>query len=274
MNYIVSFNDLENLKKYKKYTNNFLLGLNKYSVGMNTYYDVNQIINIIKNNTDCNFYLNLNRLVISDDIYEIKNILLNLKEYNNLYFITTDLGVLNISIDNDFSNKVIINLENLTTNYYDFNFYAKFNILGSFISNEIKYEDLKLITEKKEYKSFYNGLGYIPMFNSRRSHISNYLKENYIDDKTYDKYKYYLIEETRNEKYKILEENNHFIVYRPNMFYFNNQENIDLDYFVFNNIFLSDEKTLYLLDKVIKGYDLDIEYDDGFLTKEIVYKKG
>lgn len=274
MKYIIGINKTKNIEELKQYTNKFLIGLKEFTIGMNNYFSFDEIFNMCKSNSKCDFYLNLNRFVLEENINTLENILKKLKKFDNCFYIITDLGILNMALKSDFSSKIIIDFQNLTTNSFDFNFFQKYHINGSFISNELHKNEIKEILENKKITSYYYGFGYIPLFFSRREHIRNYLKFNNISQNL-EKDHYSLKEETREEQFNILEEQQSFIIYRPNLFYLIKEIEYfkNLDYFVFNPIFFTDEQLIPIVEKITNNEKLKMNYDEGFLNREIIYKK-
>ena len=87
----------------------------------------------------------------------------------------------------------------------DFEFWKPYKIKGLFPTLEIPLDDVSVIGKNKKVKMFYKGFGLSVMFHSRRKLLSNYKTHKNVLYDFVDSDDLTLIEETRNEAYKIIE---------------------------------------------------------------------
>ncbi|MBQ9448448.1 MAG: U32 family peptidase [Acholeplasmatales bacterium] len=229
--------------------------------------------------------LSLNKIFTEDEIDEAYKFL---DEYKNeeVLFYVADLGLIKYAKDNNILDKIIYNPETMITNYLDLSVYMGFNLDAYGISNEITIEDLKTIYDKTKAPLFYLGFGKRLMFYSKRKLLSLY-KEKYQTKFSFDDL--YLKEETRDDKYKIIENNNGTMIYRS--YFISLHKELDdllfLKYFYIDPLDLEEDDYLNALsayhdylyniighDEFIKKIDsLNLNISDGFAYNDSVYQK-
>ena len=160
----------------------------------------------------------LNRVYHDSDLANLDAFLKSLKDKEFFGIIFSDLAVYELSIKYNLTNKLIYDPNTLITNYEDFNFWNEFNILGVFVSPFVLKDDLIKIGKEKKLKLFFQGYGHLNMFYSRRPLITNFMEFNQIVPEKYLNRVLYLEEETRNERYPIMEINGETLIYSPYIF--------------------------------------------------------
>lgn len=203
--------------------------------------------------------LALNKIFTEDEIASAYEFLDKYKDEDVLFYIA-DLGLIKYAKDNNILNKMIYNPETMITNYLDLSIYMNFNLDAYGISNEITINDLKEIYNQTKAPLFYLGFGKRLMFYSKRKLLSLY-KEKYQAKFDFDDL--YLKEETRDDKYKIIENDNGTMIYRS---YFISLHK-ELDDLLFIKYFYVDpldlDELVYL--KAIQAYH---DYLYSFINKE------
>lgn len=160
----------------------------------------------------------LNRVYHDMDLANLDLFLSSLVDKDFFGIIFSDLAVYEIALRYNLTNKLIYDPNTLITNYEDFNFWSEFNILGAFVSPFVLKDDLIRIGKEKKLKLFFQGYGHLNMFYSRRPLITNYFKFNQIEPQKYLNRVLYLEEETRDERYPIIEINGETLIYSPYIF--------------------------------------------------------
>lgn len=229
--------------------------------------------------------LSLNKIFTEDEIDEAYKFLDEYKNEDVLFYVA-DLGLIKYAKDNNILDKIIYNPETMITNYLDLSVYMGFNLDAYGISNEITIEDLKTIYDKTKAPLFYLGFGKRLMFYSKRKLLSLY-KEKYQTKFSFDDL--YLKEETRDDKYKIIENNNGTMIYRS--YFISLHKELDdllfLKYFYIDPLDLEEDTYLCALsayhdylyniisrDEFIKKIDdLNLNISDGFAYNDSVYQK-
>ncbi len=266
---------IKNLDSISKLDNidGYIVGLKDFSVGVNLYLDINEIVNLLKK-TDKEIFVAVNKNIRNRDLTKLKenlDILNNINIKGILYY---DTAVYMLSID---KNKLVLNKEHSLTNYATINYWNKKGIDSFYLSSEITLKEIEEIKNNTKTKLFVNVFGYLPIFLSKRNLITNYKKNFTIDDSSDI---YYM--EKEGKKYPLLETYDGTIVYSSMILSaYDDYDKIDklVDYAVFNS-FIIDEDTFIeaveVFDKRLGKDRLDMllnyNTDTAFLHKETIYK--
>ena len=140
--------------------------------------DIDSIIEI-KNNTDKKVYVIINKMIHNNDLDIVRNVLNKINNSNIDGIIFYDLGVFNIIKKMNINKELILSMEHLNASINSHLFYKKRGITGSIVTNDITYKEVLDIKSNTNMNIFYTVYGYLPIFYSRRSLITNYFK--YID---------------------------------------------------------------------------------------------
>ncbi|XMB85154.1 U32 family peptidase [Mycoplasmatota bacterium WC44] len=158
-------------------------------------------IKYVKLNTNKNVYVNLDRVIHEDELDKLESFLNELKKINvdGIYF--SDLSIFTISEDLGLIDKLIYNPGTLVTNYVDVQFYLTLGIKRVCLSREITLEDInEIMNHTKDVEVIIHGK--LNMFYSKRKLLTNFF--SYTKQKI--EKKGHLIEEIRDEKYPIIED--------------------------------------------------------------------
>ena len=173
----------------------------------------------------------------------------------------------------------------------DSNFWSPFKLRGLFPTLEIPLTDIKTIGKNKRLKLFYKGFGMNVMFHSKRRLLSTYKEHKNILYDFVNSSDLTLVEETRSESYKIIENEHGTHIYQPGIHNILPALDIaldELDYLFLDGTFLDWNKYLsvveiykealfdmdhlnYYNDKLEKLFD-NLTYH--FLLEDSVFKKG
>lgn len=210
LNKFESFNEIKNLCDGIIITNELV------SSRYDNSFTKEEILQLIKkcNTARMEVYLLMNAIFTDDNIGIAEDFINEFKD-TNLQYIFGDLGVYMLLREANISKKGVYNPNTLIANYMDFEFWKPYKIKGLFPTLEIPLDDVSVIGKNKKVKMFYKGFGLSVMFHSRRKLLSNYKTHKNVlydfvgsDDLT-------LIEETRNEAYKIIENEHGTHIFQP-----------------------------------------------------------
>lgn len=260
-----SVSDIEKL--LLKDINGIILYIDKLSVNSSFYMDIDDIDKIECG--DKELFICMNKLMHNKDIDYLRECLLKVRD-KNLHILFYDMAVYNIARELGIEDKLVIYQDHLNASILSNRFYNRLGIKYSFITSDIRMEELLLIKRNVDSKIMFLGYGYLPMFYSRRYLISNYLK--YIDQFDGEKSKYEIVSDM-GKKYTIAEEENGTTIYTDReVNLINYMEQLDeIDYIVMNSNNIDSDEYLRMVDKFIKREKMDDCYL-GFLDKKTIYK--
>ena len=159
----------------------FLLGIKNHSVNMPFYIELDELDNIMKN-TNKEIFISLNRNIHNNSLEELKRVLLELNKYDIKGVFFYDISIVNLKEQLNLNYDLVWNQEHLTTNYATINFWSKRNVKYTCLSNEITTREIKEIACNTSSKLILPIFGYVPMMNSRRHLVNNYLQEFNLHD--------------------------------------------------------------------------------------------
>lgn len=264
----------------KKDIGGVILGLKGYSVFINFEVTIKDIKNILKN-TDKEVYIAINKVIYNKDIKKIKLLLRSLSKLNIKGILFESISIVNINKEEKLNLNLIWNQAHLVTNYNTCNFWYKNGVTAAYLSTEITKEDIINIKNNTDLKVFTYLYGYLPMFESSRKLITNFLKYNNLHKKNEI---YYLYEEQRKQYYLIYEKNNETYILENiinGIRELNDLVKNNIDYIVLNGLFIKEKDFNLVIDsyiKVLNGENVEEIYNKmnnnntGFLYKETVYK--
>lgn len=259
---VVEVNDLKLVNNPE--VDGFLIGTEFLSSECYKKFTKKEVIEFTRRAHDLNKKVFLDATQIFHD-QDLKKVNMILNELNDVdYVLYNDLALINM-IDKE---KRFYYSITYVTNVYDYDIVADEN-QHVLVSPNLKYDELKKFKDKKE--SFLIAFGTFEIFHSRRPLISNYLKYRNLD---VDNAKYQVIEEFRNEKYPIVEEEGTKIYL--NDYYYLSEELVDLNHNLIIKLFdLPQEKCLQIISLYRKALnDLNFQFDDEMKKLSLNLHKG
>ncbi len=188
--------------------------------------------------------LNIDKIFSQTELLELKTFLEETKKYNVEYYIFSDWGAYEIIQELDIKAKLIYNAKTICCSKNDIKEYNNLGI-SCMISTELTLEDIKEISELEN--NVILCYGYNNIFYSKRKLISLY--EEYSHIQSTDK-ELIIVEETRKDKYPILENINGTFIFTPNIYcLFNELKSINS-----NNIFIINDLFINNIEEVINVY--------------------
>ena len=263
----------------------YILGIKELSVNMPSYYDLDNLKEVIKYLKDNNkkVFINLNKNLHNKDLNKVEECLLELNKLNIDGVLYYDIGIVNINKRLNLNFDLIWSQEHLTTNSSTCNYWYNFGINYTYLSSEITLNEIFTIKKETKMRLFINVLGYLPMFTSKRHLVDNYLKTFYLKGSD----SYYIFKE--GNSYPIVDNKEGTTVYSSKILnafdeYLTFKKN-NVDYCVLNSFLINandfeelvksfnnvnEDNQKELSDKV--NDILKDSWDKGFLYKETVYR--
>ena len=193
---IVSIKDLKDIDSLK--ADGYVLGYEKYTFFAPQNFSYEEVKKVSKNNR---IFLLLNALIHEKEVEEVKkeiDILIEL----DISFIIQDLGLLSLLISKGVDKeRIIYNPYTLICNNNDYQAYQNAYDVSLGISSQLSLEE-KIDILNNNNKVFVQIYGYEPIYQSYRKVISLYQEAR---DKKFDIKELSLREDTREEKYPIIE---------------------------------------------------------------------
>ncbi|QVK19390.1 U32 family peptidase [Mycoplasmatota bacterium] len=281
----------------------FIIGEKDKGLRLAHYFTNNEILEIINlcKKRKQKIYIACNKMIHEEELDMFDEYIkqLSLLDIDGIIF--GDLAIYQIAKKYKLENKLIYNPETYITNYESVRFFAGKGIKRVSIAKEITLEDIQLIASKQLLEIDILGHGPVNMFHSMRDLVTNYYKFLKSDQpEKHHNENLYLIEEIRDDKYPIIEDQNGTHVFSSfdlctinylDVLIENNLKSIRI-----NGLFKTDDE-LYqitqLYKKAIEDYSIDKDkymkqkddyikqlkeienirpFNDGFLFKKTIYK--
>lgn len=255
-----------------------VLGLKNYSVNMPFYMDIEELKEISEK-TNKEIFVSINKNIFNNEIDKLKEILLKLNNIKIKGVFYYDISIVNLKEKLKLNYDLIWNQEHLTTNYMTINYWLSKGVKYTCLSNEITINEIKEITKNTKAKLIVQLFGYVPMMNSRRHAVKNYLNEFNIDDDSKINYI-----EKENKTYPIINDENGTVVYTNKILNgIKDVLDIDVEYILLNSFMINEKdfnKVLKMFKTVTKEnkeeyYNMInnmFNADTLFLHKETIYK--
>lgn len=278
---IVIASSLDMIKKLINKVDGFILGVKSLSVNLPFYIEnIEEVITYLKENNK-EIFIGLNKNMHNSDLKYLKEILIKLDRIGVTGVIYYDASVVNLKKELGLNLDLVWGQEHMTTNYLTSNYWYSFGAKYTFLSNELTIDEIKEISKSSASRLMVQLFGYIPIFNSRRHLVNNYLKT--FDLKNKDNY----MIEKEGKRYSIVDDLNGTTVYSSNIIngiseYLNLSD--DISYVVLNSYNIDESKFFEVVDlfndinednvdKHTKKIDeMFCNVDRGFLYTETVYK--
>lgn len=252
--------EIKSLDRINEYNVDVLIVQTKYSAINDNIIDFKQLGLL----TNKKIALKMDKAISEDEIIELEYFIKETLNYNIYFYIFTDMSVYYILKKYNIEEKAVYFAKTINCSSYDINEYNKMNI-KCLISTELTIEDLTKISSLEN--NFIYTYGYFNIFYSKRKLLSLYKQYANLKYDVNNK-KYYLLEETRDEYYPILQNENGTFVFAPYIYLL--FEELSLinknNYFYINSLFLEEDDLI----NIINIYNKVLE--EGFnndLLKEI-----
>ena len=254
-----------------------LVGIDGYSV--NTF---NISLDYLKEllSVNNNIFVSLNKNISNSELVGLEELLDLLSDLDIRGIFYYDVALVNIVKRKNLKINLIWSAEHLTTNYFTINYWSKHGVKGTFLSNEITFDEIVDISNNTNCELFVQVFGYIPMYVSKRHAIKNYLKYFSIDD---DSHEYHLYKE--DKKYSIVDNDEGTMIYsnfilnglRESLTLNNKVDYIVLNAYKIDNIIsvigiykeVTNDNVVLLENRLNSMFN---NLDKGFLYEETIYR--
>ena len=274
MKKIVYPKSLEQIKDLSNLIDGFIIGIENLSVNTGLNIKKEEIDKYISLGKE--IFVSLNKNMFNSDLKDLEDVLiaLNNKKINGVFFY--DLSVLNICSRLNLNIPLVWSQEHLTNNYLTCNYYEEKGIKLVNLSGEITLKEIIEIRKKTKLELIVPIFGYLPMFNSKRHIVNNYL-ETYNFDKKNNLY--YM--EKENKRYPLWDDYLGTTAYSGNILCGIDEYDIlnenGINYVTFNSFNIDDEIFKKVLERFNGNNSIRIDnllpnIDTGFLYKETIYR--
>lgn len=179
-----------------------------FSTRADHYFDISELKNI---KTECRkynvkMYVSVLRIFTDEETEKMINHLKFLKDLDvdGIYF--SDLGTLYLAQTLNMENKMIFNPDTLITNSEDVNLYLEQGCQMITLAKEITFDEICEIASRSKGEIEVIVHGRLNMFYSKRNLLSNYQEHLGNERSLKNNYNLYLIEEKRQDKFPIIED--------------------------------------------------------------------
>lgn len=263
---LVMPSSLDNLGKIlNSEVDGIILSLEGLSVNSNIYFTLEDIKSIL-NLTSKEICVSINKIMHTEDLDNLEQALVKLNKLNIRKIFFYDVSVINICKRLNIKKDLVIFQDHLNASLYTNNFYKNQGIAYSTITNDITLEEINEIS--KYNKLILISYGYLPIFNSRRHLVSNYLEYIHEDKQ----HKLYFIK-NGEDKYPILEEKEGTTIFtKEPINLINELDKINVEYIILNAFNIKTPEFMEMLDNYINNRKTFKDEYVGFLNKKTVYK--
>lgn len=263
-----SIKHLEELNK--KNIGGFIIGIDKYSIFQSLKLNIDEIKNL---KTDKEIYIFLNKPMHNDELDGLKSILIELSKINISGVLFEDISIYKINRDLNLGLNLIWASNHLPTNYVTCNYWNKKGCSGALLSTELMYTDFIEIKNNTNMNIFVYLYGHVPIFESSRTLISNYLEHIKKDSSS----KQFFIHEKMSDKYyPIYEEYGNTFITEDVLNGINIVNKLNVDYIILNSLMIDEKEFDKVVDEYIEALNgKEIDKKDvftGFLFKESIFK--
>ncbi|MFW5865458.1 MAG: peptidase U32 family protein [Candidatus Izemoplasmataceae bacterium] len=289
MKLAVTLNHIDSLNiLLKKDIHAIIIGLSNFAQRLETTFDIETItrlVNDIKAH-DKAVYISMNILIHDDFVpalYEALDALKNLSIDGILF---ADLAVYMAAKERNLSHLLIYYPETYVTSLDDVTFWHNQKIKAVILARELTLDDIEYIIKNSVLPIMTVGHGYLNMFHSRRALVENYFLYTKDQDPNAvkDSKNLTLIEEKRNEKLKIIQDEFGTHIFRSKPLHSFKVLNVlrnHLDTLIIDTTFFNGDESIKIIDdylKALNNQDIDLSYyekthDEGFYYKKTVLKK-
>lgn len=272
--------NMKMIKRFKNKVDGYILSLDGLSVNAPYYFNLDEVLDIIKKNPDKEIFVSLNKNMHDSDLEVLKEVLLKLDKTNIKGVVYYDISIVNIKEELGLELDLVWNQEHMTNNYFTINYWKEHGVNYTWLSNDITLKEIKEIEKNVSSRLMIELFGYVSIFTSYRHLVNNYLKTFNLKKKE----EYYI--EKEGKSYSIVDDKNGTTVYSNNILngLYESVELNNLDYIILNSYNIDEDCFEIVVELFNNANDKNkVEYkkiienmfkntDSGFLYKETVYK--
>lgn len=285
MEILVKLNKIEDLEVLNN-ADSYLVANRKFSYRFDKSFCINKIrkVKAFCKQHNKKVYVLVNKIFKDHELDELKLFLEKLIkiDVDGIYF--TDFAVFMILKELNAEHKCVFYHETFLRNTYDILTYQEIGIRKIICSKDMHIDDIKNLPIEKKDSYGILCFGYIPLYESERKIISNYIELNNLPKKIANSKTLTLKENTRNEHYKVLQQEGISSIFESKVLSYINHIDVlktHINTFIIDSLFF---KTDYIYNVInifkdalngidvkgkIEGLDSSISFTDGFLNERI-----
>lgn len=191
--------NFDNLK-----TDGIILALKDYSVQSTTYYDLDEIKDIINKYPKLEVFIKMNKNIFNDEIDKLKEMLIELNKISIKGIFFYDLAILNIKQELNLDVDLVWDQSHMVNNYRTCDYYYNEGVKYALLGKEITLEEIKEIINKSKITSMVEVVSTPAIAYSKRKLLTNYYKSINKDKKDTLE----ILEKVTNKYYIVKESNN------------------------------------------------------------------
>lgn len=265
-------------KEHIKHLNNkdvagYIVGINNYSIFQSLKLSIDDIKNLDVNGKE--LYVYLNKPIHNSELSSIRNILIELSKMNITGVIYEDVCIYMFNKNLNLNLNLIWGSMHLPTNSKTCNYWHDKGCAGALLSTELMVSDFINIKKNTNMIIMVYLYGHIPIMESSRTLITNYLS-HINKKKECDVYNLY--EKERDKFYPIYEEYDNTFILEDVLNGINvvgDLKDAGIDYIILNSL-LCDSSIDKVIDEYIEALNgKKFDYKDvytGFLFKESIFR--
>ena len=262
-----------NLEMLKLDCDGFILGITNLSINMPFYIELEQLKDI---KTDKEIFISLNKNIHENELDKLEQTLKELNNYNIKGVFFYDTSIVNLKQKLNLKYDLVWSQEHLTTNSYTINFWNNQGVEYTYLSSEITIREIQEIKENTRSKLILPIFGYIPMMDSKRNIVKNYLKQFNLKDNSKINY----IEKEGNV-YPIIDDNITTVYTNKPLNGLKDYLDLKVEYVTINSFLIDNIEEILKIYKNVTKENIDeyneridsiLNTDTFFLHKETIYK--
>lgn len=271
---MITLKNKEMVLKTLAFTDAYLLGVEGFSVNMDSSFsleEVKEIVSLLKKENK-EVFIHLNKNMFSHDLKPLEELLLAIEELQVDGIGFYDISIPSIIKRRGLKTPLVWSQEHFTTNYETMNYWYENNVVYTQLSCEITKEEVNEIKEHTQMKLIAQVFGYVPIFYSKRPLLTNYKKTFSIKG---EEGKYAI--EKEGKYYPIREEGASFEAFDATILNaYLDMETLKVDYLLLHSFKIEENQFIEVLQcyKERKKARLEELYPfySGFFEKKTVYR--
>lgn len=212
MELVVTLRNTKNIDKYKNLCSGFIVG-SQFASGYNyTSTDIVVINKYCKTN-NIKIFVEISNFISEDDIEALTKYItfINDLKVDGIYF--HDFGVYAIARQNGFGGELTYDGQTVLCNSFDVAFYLKNGFDGVVLSRELTLDEIQNISIVNRNRCDVLAFGHARLSYSKRNFLTNYFKQINRDYNYYNNDNLRIVEEQRNYRMPIIEDNDGTKIY-------------------------------------------------------------
>ena len=268
MEIIVKVNEYDDIYKLNN-ANSYLLANKNFSYRYNHSFTINEIkqVKAFCKKENKKVYILINKIFKDKDLINLELFIEKMINISVDGIFFTDFAVFMLAKKHDFADKCFFYHETFLRNSYDIQTYQKLGIKNIICSKDMNIEDISNLPKENKEQYGIICFGYIPLYESERQVVTNFLKQNDLPIDLNKSTGLFLKEATRKDKYRILQQNGiasifdgKVLSYLPYM----QKLNENIDKFIIDCLFFDVEYIYNVIDIFKKS--IDCNFDNNILT--------